>query len=161
MRVSPTVPFLDRLCVKRFELPPAVPGARPYTVEVGSNLWMPVYPIQHDPDYFEDPYKFDPARFLLDDKKIMNSSTYMPFGIGPRICIGNRFALINMKVLLFYLLSRCELKRCTKTEVPLKLSNDLFTVTAVNGFWIKVELRKEHPPLQVLESDETCATRSE
>lgn len=48
MRISPVAAFLDRLCVKRFELPPVLPGRKPVTIEPGMNVWFPLYPIQHD-----------------------------------------------------------------------------------------------------------------
>ncbi|XP_076234026.1 uncharacterized protein LOC143178965 [Calliopsis andreniformis] len=156
MRISPVAPFLDRVAVKKFELPPALPGAKPLVVEPDTTLWLPVYSIQHDPNHFPDPEKFDPERFLGDGKKLVNSSTLIAFGIGPRICIGNRFALMNMKVIIFQLLSRCNFKRCSKTTVPLKIANRVMTFAPQNGFWVKIEPRKHVSPFL-----ETCTTNGQ
>lgn len=147
MRMTPIAITMDRLCVKDFELPPALPGGKPLTVKAGVNIWIPVYSIQHDPNYFDNPEKFDPDRFLNDGKRIMSSGAYFPFGIGPRMCIGNRFALIEIKVLLCHLLARCDLKPCSKTCHPLEFAKGVMAVTAKNGFWVNIEPRSNPPPI--------------
>ncbi|XP_043251256.1 cytochrome P450 9e2-like [Colletes gigas] len=148
MRIHPIGAMLDRMSGNDFELPPALPGGKPFTVKAGSNIWIPVHAIHLDPNYYEDPHKFDPERFLVDGKRIMASGTYLPFGVGQRMCIGNRFALVEMKVLLCHLLARCDVKACSKTSVPLELAKGVMVVTAKNGFWVKIEPRK-NPPLLV------------
>ncbi|CAK9821354.1 Cytochrome P450 9e2 [Anthophora retusa] len=147
LRLFPIIVFLDRICTSPFELPPALPGKKPFVVQPGMNVWLPVHSVQRDPRYFENPDKFDPDRFLNDGKKILNSATYMPFGIGPRMCIGNRFALTEMKVLLCHLLARCNLKACSKTLIPMELDKGTLSVTAKNNqFWLKIEPRKNAHP---------------
>ncbi|EFN61087.1 Cytochrome P450 9e2 [Camponotus floridanus] len=67
---------------------------------------------------------------------------------GPRMCIANRFATLEMKVLLFHLLARCELKPCAKTTLPLKFSKK-GVMMPENGFWLKVQRRNNmHPVLE-------------
>ncbi|KYN44186.1 Cytochrome P450 9e2 [Trachymyrmex septentrionalis] len=122
LRKWPIAAFLDRINVEDFELPPALPGDKPFLLKKGMNVWFPVYGLHRDPKYFERPDEFDPERFLDENKKDINSAAYLPFGLGPRMCIGNRFALLETKVMLFHLLSRCELKMCAKTSHPLQLS---------------------------------------
>ncbi|CAK9821355.1 Cytochrome P450 9e2 [Anthophora retusa] len=149
LRLYPIVVFLDRICTAPFELPPALPGKKPFVVQPGMNVWIPAHSVYRDPRYFENPDKFDPDRFLNDGKKILNSATYMPFGIGPRMCIGNRFALTEMKVLLCHLLARCNLKACSRTLIPMELDKGTLNVAAKNNqFWLKIEPRKNaHPAL--------------
>lgn len=142
LRLHPVAIFLDRQCSQDFELPPAVPGGKPFTVKKGTNLWIPSHAIQTDPNYFDNPDQFDPERFLQDGKRILGSGTYMPFGIGPRICIGLRFALTEMKVLIFYILARCDVKPCSKTQIPLKMSVNVLTIGAQDGYWMNIQPRK-------------------
>jgi len=103
LRMYPIALALDRLCLKDFELPPTLPGRKPFTVRKGHGIWIPVYGLHHDPQYFKEPGKFDPERFLGERKKeSLNCGVYIPFGLGPRMCIGYRFALLKTKrVLLF------------------------------------------------------------
>ena len=54
----------------------------------GINVIIPVYAIHHDPRYYPEPNRFDPERFSEENKKTRPEGTYLPFGDGPRICIG-------------------------------------------------------------------------
>lgn len=50
--------------------------------------WIPVAAIHHDPQYYTNPKKFEPERFSDENKSKINPSAYLPFGTGPRNCIG-------------------------------------------------------------------------
>jgi cytochrome P450 family 9 len=54
----------------------------------GEALFIPIIGLHRDPSYYPDPERFDPERFSDDNKHNINPLTYLPFGIGPRICIG-------------------------------------------------------------------------
>ncbi|XP_014476489.1 PREDICTED: cytochrome P450 9e2 [Dinoponera quadriceps] len=138
MRLYPLAAFIDRLCVKNFELPPATPDCKPVTVKPGQTIWFPSYSLHRDPNYYPEPDKFDPDRFLNGHS---DSSTYLPFGLGPRICLGNRFALMEMKLMLFYMLWRCDLMPDVKTKVPLVLNKTTLVMLAEGGFWLKLRAR--------------------
>ncbi|XP_012274077.1 cytochrome P450 9e2 [Orussus abietinus] len=144
LRMYPIGPFADRLSARSFELPPALPGLKPITIEPGTNVWFPIFPIHRDPLYYPNPDKFDPERFLGEDKiNTSNSATFLTFGLGPRICIGNRFAILETKVVLFHLLARCNLKPCSKTTYPMVFSKKSFAMLPKNGFWLKFEPREK------------------
>lgn len=57
-------------------------------IEEGSQLWVPIYGLHQDPKYFPNPTKFDPERFSDENKHTIQSGTFIPFGVGPRNCIG-------------------------------------------------------------------------
>ncbi|KAF7988088.1 hypothetical protein HCN44_007582 [Aphidius gifuensis] len=138
LRCYPILGVLDRVCTKSFELPPTLPGKKPLRLEPGDFIWMPVYPIQRDPIYFDDPDKFNPDRFIKDPKGTLNS----PAGLGPRMCIGNRFALLETKVLLVHLVAKCQLKLGKKMIMPLEFSNSMM-MSAKGGFWLEIQPRKK------------------
>lgn len=139
LRKWPIAFFLDRICAEDFELPPALPGDKPFLLKKGMSVWFVPYGLHRDPKYFERPDEFCPERFLDENKKNINSAAYLPFGLGPRMCIGNRFALLETKVMLFHLLTRCELKLCSKTSHPLQLSKTNFNLMPEGGFWLKIQ----------------------
>ncbi|XP_023288980.1 cytochrome P450 9e2-like [Orussus abietinus] len=144
LRMYPVAPLLDRVCVKEFELPPASPGMKPVTLYPGSRVWLPISAIQRDPKYYPNPEKFDPERFLGEDKMNVNNSTvYLPFGLGPRMCIGNRFALLESKVVIFHLLARCNLKPSSKTCIPMEFGVKGFAMLPKTGFWLNLEPRNK------------------
>lgn len=59
-----------------------------FNIVKGSGIIIPAYNLQNDPQYFPDPKKFDPERFSDENKNNIVPGTYIPFGIGPRNCVG-------------------------------------------------------------------------
>ncbi|XP_063977911.1 cytochrome P450 9e2-like [Diachasmimorpha longicaudata] len=141
LRMYPVAPFLDRVCNTEFELPPALPGKKPVMLKPGDNVWIPVYPIQRDPEFYPNPEVFDPDRFIKNGRSSANSANSLTFGQGPRMCIGNRFALLETKVLLVHLLRKCSLRPGKKMILPFRLSKTSFAMTAEGGFWMEFQRR--------------------
>ncbi|XP_014599468.1 PREDICTED: cytochrome P450 9e2-like [Polistes canadensis] len=140
LRLYPLTVFVDRFCSRSFELPPAIPGDKSFTIKPGMSVWFLPYAIHRDPKYYPNPDKFDPNRFIDGN---IDPLVYFPFGIGPRICIGNRYALIICKVVFFYFVANCEFKISSKTQIPMKYSKKSMVMTAENGLWLKIQTRKD------------------
>ncbi|KMQ92390.1 cytochrome p450 9e2 [Lasius niger] len=66
LRLYPPVAILERICDTAYELPPALPGEKPFTMKKGMNFWVPVLAIHHDAKYYSDPEKFRPERFFRE-----------------------------------------------------------------------------------------------
>ncbi len=86
---------------------------------VGKNdlLTLVIAQIQRDPRYFDDPLEFRPERFVGDFERSLPKGVYMPFGAGPRICIGNGFALLEMQLVLATLMQRFTFTLADESEV--------------------------------------------
>ncbi|XP_020707030.2 cytochrome P450 9e2-like [Athalia rosae] len=134
--------LLDRIGPTGFTLPPALPGLEPLEMKPFQNVWIPVYSLHHDPKYYPNPHKFDPERFSDENKGNINPLTYMPFGIGPRICIANRYALMIVKLAIFHLFAKCDVLTCSKTSKNLKFSATSFSPRPDGGFWLKIRARE-------------------
>ena len=141
LRKYPPAPATDRLCVKKYTLPKPTPESRECTIEPNDALWIPIYALHHDPKYFPNPEKFDPERFSDENKDNINPYTYLPFGVGPRKCIGNRFALMETKVLFAYILKSFVMEKTEKTLDSIEFEKNII-VTIKGGFWIKFSKRK-------------------
>ena len=66
----------------------------------GTPIHILAYAMHHDPEVWPDPFKFDPERFKPDEVAKRHPFSYLPFGEGPRQCIGSRYAMMIMKILL-------------------------------------------------------------
>ncbi|GBP77549.1 Probable cytochrome P450 9f2 [Eumeta japonica] len=137
---SPAI-IMDRVCLKPYDLPPSRPGANPYTVEPGQVVYNMVNCIHMDEKYYPEPHRFDPERFSEENKNNIKPFTFMPFGMGPRNCIGARFALLEVKVLLYHLILNFEILKCQRTSEPLRLQPTDFQIKALGGTWVKLRKR--------------------
>ena len=81
-----------------------------YTIRKGENVFICPYTMHHHPDYWNDPEKFDPERFAPGKRKAIDKFVYLPFGSGPRICIGNNFAMMEMQIVLSVICRKYRLK---------------------------------------------------
>ncbi|XP_071633835.1 cytochrome P450 9e2-like [Temnothorax longispinosus] len=142
LRKYPPFVLIDRLCVKEYELPPSQPGSKKVIVKPNNTLMFPVYAIHRDPKYFPNPDKFDPERFSEENKDNILPYSYLPFGHGPRKCIGNRFALMETKILIAHLLQKFTLKTVEKTVEPVVHYKAEFSLAPDGGFWIGLEKRE-------------------
>ncbi|GFV81883.1 cytochrome P450 3A8 [Trichonephila clavipes] len=90
------------------------------TVPKGMIITIPNYALHHDPKLFKNPEKFDPDRFTSEERAKRDPNAYLPFGAGPRNCVGMRFALMEIKICLAYVVTNFEFFKCSETQVPLE-----------------------------------------
>lgn len=83
LRKHPSVPATWRVVTK----PYVIPGTSVH-LDVGMTILIPVYGLHHDPKYFPDPEVFNPENFNDEVKAKRPYHSYLPFGDGPRNCIG-------------------------------------------------------------------------
>lgn len=137
LRMYPPVEVLDRKCVMHYEVPATRRNPR-LVLERGDAIWVPVYGLHRDPQYWPEPQRFDPERFSDENKQNITPFTFLPFGSGPRNCIGTRFAMMEVKVAVIHLLTHFELKPVEHTPVELRLSKNTFNITVDGGFWLGI-----------------------
>ncbi|XP_017770134.1 PREDICTED: cytochrome P450 9e2-like [Nicrophorus vespilloides] len=142
LRKWPSVIAAERVCVKPYTIPAAKESERPVNLVVGDAVWFPIVGIHYDPEYFSNPDTFDPDRYSEENKHNINSSTYFPFGIGPRNCIGSRFALMETKTVFFQILSKFEITVTSKTVIPVRMSKTQFNLTSEDGYWLGLKPRQ-------------------
>ena len=97
---------------------------------------IPVHAIQHDPEYYPNPDVYDPDRFTHDETQKRNNATFLPFGDGPRNCIGLRFGMMETTVGLATILSNYTISLCDKSVVPLKMSTTSIVYSPEGGVYL-------------------------
>ncbi|XP_037949115.1 cytochrome P450 9b2-like [Teleopsis dalmanni] len=133
-------PITDRVCSKDYKIKDEF-GNFAFEFKVGDRVWFPISGLHMDERHFENPEEFIPERFSDDNKRNIKPFTYLPFGAGPRSCIGNRYALMQAKAMLYYLVVNCKLERSENTVKD--VFNDMrgFNITPRGGFWIRFVVR--------------------
>lgn len=86
LRKWPPVVVTDRVCVQGFDY--SDEHNLRFRIKENMSVWVPIYGFHHDPNYFSEPEKFVPERFNDENKKHIIPGTFLPFGYGPRNCIG-------------------------------------------------------------------------
>ncbi|OXB82762.1 UNVERIFIED_CONTAM: hypothetical protein H355_000460 [Colinus virginianus] len=119
LRLYPAGGRIERVCKKTVEY-------NGVTIPEGMVVMIPVYVMHRDPEYWPNPEEFRPERFSKENRKNIEPYTFLPFGAGPRNCIGMRFALLVMKVALVVLLQNFSFKPCKDTPIPLVLDTKGF-----------------------------------
>ncbi|CAF5147143.1 unnamed protein product, partial [Rotaria magnacalcarata] len=130
LRMYPPFIRFDRVASQDYQL-------GDYHIPKGTIINVPVYSIHHDAEYWPEPEKFIPERFSSAEKAKRHPVTFLPFGDGPRNCIGMRFALLEAKIAIAKTLRVVEFQKCEKTEVPLGLGK-VAVLTPKNGIWVRV-----------------------
>lgn len=98
-----------RLCppawsISREPVAPDQLGA--YPVRPGQIIYIAIYNLHHHPRYWRDPERFDPERFSPEGQAQWPKHAYLPFGAGPRMCIGRPFGMAEAQLALAYMLQR-------------------------------------------------------
>ncbi|CAG9791114.1 unnamed protein product [Diatraea saccharalis] len=110
MRMFPSLGFLIRKCAKKYTFP-----NMDLTIDPGVRVFIPLQALHMDPLYFDNPEEFRPERFDPEvfDSKLKN--IYMPFGIGPRACIGERLGHMQSLAGLAAVLSKFSVRPAPET----------------------------------------------
>ncbi|KAG4071054.1 hypothetical protein HA402_001491 [Bradysia odoriphaga] len=138
LRKWPPSPVTDRLCLEDYRI---VDGDEVIRIEKGAALNVPIYGIHRDPKYYPNPAQFDPDRFSEANKRNIVPGTYLPFGIGQRSCIASRFALMEIKAVVYHLLLKFKFEPNEHTPIPLKFKRHPHSLKLENGIHLSLSRR--------------------
>ncbi|PWT74714.1 MAG: hypothetical protein C5B59_10515, partial [Bacteroidetes bacterium] len=91
-----------------------------YFLPKGSVILLNVYGLHHNETYWEKPYEFRPDRFKTQNISNQNQCNYLPFGMGPRLCIGQPFAMMIMQVVVSRLINSFDFIPSGDFEIGMK-----------------------------------------
>ncbi|XP_033752139.1 bifunctional protein STORR-like [Pecten maximus] len=130
LRMYPPAMRFNRMCVKTTTV-------KDITIPSGMAVTVPVYAMHHDPDVWEKPEIFNPERFSPSQKEHHDPMDFLPFGYGPRNCIGMRLALMEAKMATAYLVRNFRLCVGNKTDIPPKMEER--PILKPIHSWLKLE----------------------
>ncbi|XP_012536197.2 probable cytochrome P450 6a14 [Monomorium pharaonis] len=136
LRKYPPLPVLNRICTQETDLPTVN-----IRVPKGTFITIPLLGLHRDPSIYPNPDRFDPERFNADKIRERHPYAYMPFGEGPRNCIGARFGSIQTKIGLICLLSKYKFKLHPRTPIPLIFDESYLVLQPKGGVHFIIESR--------------------
>lgn len=132
LRRYPPLTLLTRVCVSDFKIDDVL-------IQKGDIVDIPVMAIHYDPEHYDKPDEFYPEHFSEENKAKRHNYAHIPFGEGPRICIGMRFGMLQTKIGLATVLRNYRVTLSDKTKLPIKFHPRLFIPTIEGDLWLNLE----------------------
>lgn len=143
LRLHPPFTFISKQCSKEIEL--EYLKEKKILIEKGMNVYIPLYQLQNDPEYYPKPAEFMPERFDPAHGRVKaykDKGVFLAFGDGPRICLGIRFALMQSKAAVVEIIKNFNISVNKKTELPLVIDPKEFLNVKKGGLWVNFKPAK-------------------
>lgn len=138
LRKYPPLPGISRECTIDYK----VPGTN-VVIEKGTPVMIPVWAFHYDEHIYPEPHKFQPERFSAENRKGFVEQPWLPFGEGPRRCIGSAMGRQNIKLGLITLLRKFRLELGDELQQrELKIGRKQMVPTSINGIHLKIKNRQ-------------------
>ncbi|XP_020286700.1 probable cytochrome P450 6a13 [Pseudomyrmex gracilis] len=136
-RLYTVLAVMPKFCTKEIELKGS--DGLCCRLQPGMMVIIPAHAIHMDSKYWLDVETFDPDRFAADKKTEIDKYAFLPFGKGPRMCVGMRMGILQMKVFLATFVRRYTLELSPKTQLPLKMLPGTVMTTPASGLWATIK----------------------
>lgn len=131
LRKYPPGQSIHRYCNKTYKIPNTN-----ILIYPGEFISIPTLGIHNDPDYYSEPEQFQPERFSPENKSKRHPMTFLPFGSGPRNCIGARLGQILSKVAVAAIISKFRITVNEKTTTPIIFERKSLLLDVEGGIWL-------------------------
>lgn len=130
----PPAPVLNRVCTADYNIPNT-----DVILSAGTKVFISVLGIHRDAEYYPEPNKFNPENFSEENIAKRPQFTYLPFGEGPRMCIGLRFGLMQAKTGLSMLLNNYRFLPVADEKYNFNFNPKSFVLSKDGDIKLKVE----------------------
>lgn len=135
LRRLPAPSWVTRIAGREYPL-----GSLNFTIPEGMIVHLALSSVMNDPDYWKDPDKFDPERFMPGQQSNIVPGAFCPFGMGPRSCIGRRFAMLEAKLAVAMMVTKFHFYPVSGSQFPGEFHTELF-VSKMKQTTINAKLR--------------------
>jgi cytochrome P450 len=135
LRKFPALARLERMCGKDY-----YDASEKLRIPKGAMVAIPVQAIHNDKQHYQYPDRFYPEHFSAENKAKRSPYAYLPFGQGPRNCIGMRFALIEGKAAIAHLVHRFKIVPSANSPIPVKMRGVGFGMQLPDDFQLALRL---------------------
>jgi len=150
-KVMGDIPYLDAVVKESLRKNPAVIrlerrlNGESYKIDGislknGQIVEVSIYGVHYNPEYYPDPHRFNPDRFMPENRHLLVPGTYLPFGIGPRNCIGMRFAHQEIKLCLSRIVRQFQFLPTPQTPTKPEFETFRFAL-ALKSYPTKIRVR--------------------
>ncbi|KAL1509697.1 hypothetical protein ABEB36_004399 [Hypothenemus hampei] len=134
LRKYPIVPVLPRTCTKDYKIPNTN-----VVIKKGTAVQIPCIGLHSDPEFYPNPKIFDPERFSVENKMRRPDAPWIPFGDGPRQCLGMRLGLLQTKVGIITFIKNFHIFLDKSMTVPLQPQKSIFLYHPVEELLLRIE----------------------
>ena len=134
LRMYPPVTTLLRECGEDYKIP-----GSDLVLTKGTGVIIPVHAIHHDSRYYRDPQRFDPERFSPEVERERPNLAFLPFGVGPRNCVGMRFGLMQSKLGIASMIYSFKFSHNERTRYPVILDPEDFLLSSLTTIRLDAE----------------------
>ncbi|XP_013135274.1 PREDICTED: cytochrome P450 4g15 [Papilio polytes] len=138
LRMYPPVPIIARKLKRDVKI-----ATNNYVLPAGATVVIGTYKIHRNPKYYKKPEVFDPDNFLPENTQNRHYYSYIPFSAGPRSCVGRKYAILKLKILLSTILRNYKMVSDI-TEDQYRLQADII-LKRTDGFRVEIEPRQRVP----------------
>lgn len=135
LRLYTLLAFMERKAVEDY----VVPGQSNKVIKKGTTIFIPASAYHRDERFYPDPEKFDPDRFTPEQVAARDSILWLPFGEGPRNCVGMRFGQMQSRIGLAQLIKNFKFSLCDKTAIPLVYDPRSLLIITMGGIYLRME----------------------